>query len=206
MIISAVFLAFISVEPARCLSGGHNPPDDHFLVQTVSTSDRGVALARTEELDQLYARLASKETDEQTAEKLISAIEMIWLESGSQTVNFLMERVLAATRSQNYDLSIKILAKVTEIAPDYAEGWNQLAVAYYLSENYDHTLPPLLRALALERRHFKAIEGYGVLMREMNNKRAALSAFRRALTINPHSASAREAEAELSREIDGQGI
>lgn len=166
----------------------------------------GVKISRAEKLDRLYARLSDKDINEQAAQELISVIERIWLESESDTINLLMERALSATRAQDYGISIQILNKVVELAPEYAEGWNQLAVAYYLSENFDHTLPPLLRVLALDRRHFKALEGYGVLMREIGNKRAALSAFRRVLVINPHSSSAREAEAELSREIDGQGI
>ncbi|MDZ4789711.1 MAG: tetratricopeptide repeat protein [Hyphomicrobiales bacterium] len=175
-------------------------------IQKATNSEAESPLARAERLDKLYTRLANKDISERAAQELVSVIERVWLDSGSHTVDFLMERALAATRSQNYDISIQILNRVVELAPDYAEGWNQLAVAYYLSENFDQTLPPLLRALSLDRRHFKAIEGYGVLMREMGNKRAALSAFRRVLVINPRSSSAREAEAELSREIDGQGI
>ncbi len=207
MIVPALLVALIFEQVAAAPAGGHAPARAVSAAsEQFSAADSRSGLSRAEKLDQLYARLADRTLDEENSEKIIAAIEMAWLESGSETVNFIMDRVLTATRSQNYDLSIKLLTKVTEIAPDYAEGWNQLAVAYYLSENYDHALPPLLRALSLDHRHFKAIEGYGVLMREMNNKRAALSAFRKVLAINPHSATAREAEAELSRDIDGQGI
>lgn len=162
--------------------------------------------SRETQLLALYTRLALPSNSAETVEALSTAIEKLWLESGSDTVNLLMQRALNATRDRNYALAIKLLTAITGIAPGYAEGWNQLAVAYYLSNNYDHALPPLLRALAIDRRHYKAIEGYAVLMREVGEKRAALSAFRRALTVNPHLKSARDAVEELSREVEGRGI
>ncbi|MDX2264699.1 MAG: tetratricopeptide repeat protein [Hyphomicrobiales bacterium] len=164
------------------------------------------ARSRSRQLDQLHATLLIPDLQPDAVERVVAAIESLWLQSGSPTVDLLMERALQATQQRNYALSIKVLTAVVEIAPEYAEGWNQLAVAYYLSENFDQTLPPLLRALKLERRHFKALEGFGVLMRDLGEKRAALGAFRKALSLNPHSASAREAERELARDVEGQGL
>jgi len=43
-------------------------------------------------------------------------------------------------------------------------------------------------------------------MQELGDKKAALKAFRHALSVNPHLEDARQSERELSREVEGQGI
>jgi tetratricopeptide (TPR) repeat protein len=64
----------------------------------------------------------------------------------------------------------------------------------------------LRRVLAIDPRHFKAIEGLGIILRETGNKKAALEVTRRALAINPYLKSAKQAAEELEREVEGQGI
>ncbi len=160
---------------------------------------------RRQTLDTLYDQLLQAK-DSETVTFLTEAIEKVWLDSGSHTVNLLMERALLAVNGQKLDQAIAILAAVTKIAPDYPEGWNQLAVAHFLKEDFDKALPPLIRALDLEPRHFKAMEGLAVLMREIGQKKSALKAFRRALELNPHLGQSRQAIEELSREVEGQPI
>ncbi len=160
---------------------------------------------RRQTLDTLYDQLLQAR-DRETVTFLTEAIEKLWLDSGSHTVNLLMERALLAVNGQKLDQAIAILAAVTKIAPNYPEGWNQLAVAHFLKEDFDNALPPLIRALDLEPRHFKAMEGLAVLMREIGQKKSALKAFRRALELNPHLEQSRQAIQELSREVEGQPI
>ncbi len=160
---------------------------------------------RRQTLDSLYDQLALAK-DTETAAFLTEAIEKLWLDSGSDTVNLLMERALLSVSGQKLDQAVAILTAVTAIAPDYPEGWNQLAVAHFLKEDYESALPPLIRALELEPRHFKAMEGLAVLMREIGQKKSALKAFRRALELNPHLGQSRQAIEELSREVEGQPI
>jgi tetratricopeptide (TPR) repeat protein len=158
-----------------------------------------------EALDVLYGRLSAAASEDDSS-LITEAIERLWLKSGSPTVDLLMERALISTRSEQYDLAIALLTRVVEVAPGYPEGWNQLAVAYYRKADYQAAVIPLQRALILEPRHYKAIEGMGVLMRELGDKPAALAAFRRALQLNPTSKAAKDAEEELTREVEGQRI
>jgi tetratricopeptide (TPR) repeat protein len=161
--------------------------------------------ARRRALDVLYEQLRSVSTPDRVAVTM-EAIERLWLESGSPTANLLMERAFLAVRAQNLELAIEILRSLTAVAPAYAQGWVQLALAYMAAGRSDEAQPALLRALALEPDHFKAVEAYAVLLRGKGEKRAALAAFRRALALNPHSEYARMAEEALTREVEGRGI
>jgi tetratricopeptide (TPR) repeat protein len=140
------------------------------------------------------------------AERLASAIELLWRQSGSETVDLLMERSTLALQAYDFDLAFKYLSAVVRIAPDYAEGWNQLANVYLLKEEYPAAMRQLRHVLALDPHHFVAITNLGRILRELGNKRSALNAFRLALKANPFMLTARQAEDELGREVEGQQI
>jgi tetratricopeptide (TPR) repeat protein len=160
---------------------------------------------RLEFLNSLYGQL-QQAADEEAAERVAKAIERVWRQSGSDTTDLLMERAGIALQGKNFELATKILSGLVEIAPDYAEGWNQLASVYFLQEDYDKAMRGLRRVLSLEPHHYKAIEGLALILREMGDKKGALRATRRALTIYPHLKSAQQALDELTRDVEGQGI
>ena len=161
--------------------------------------------ARVEVLASLYDQLKTSDSDA-SSDLIASAIEKVWSQSGSDTANLLMERAGLATKNHDYDLAISILSALTEVEPRYAEGWNQLATIYFLREDYENAMRQLKHVLALEPNHFKAIEGLSIILRETGQKKAALQATRKVLAIYPHLKSAKQAEEELSREVEGQGI
>jgi tetratricopeptide (TPR) repeat protein len=160
--------------------------------------------ARAELLTSLYDQLKAAESDA-SSELIASAIEKVWGQSGSDTANLLMERAGLAIKSRNYEMATSLLTALTEVEPRYAEGWNQLATIYFLREDYENAMRQLKRVLALEPHHYKAVEGLSIILRETGRKKAALLATRRVLAIYPHLKSAKQAEEELSREVEGQG-
>jgi tetratricopeptide (TPR) repeat protein len=160
---------------------------------------------RTEFLSSLYNQL-EQAPNEEAAEGVAKAIERVWRQSGSDTADLLMERAGIAIQAKNFELATQILTGLVEVAPDYAEGWNQLASVYFLQEDYDKAMRGLRHALALEPHHYKAIEGLSLILREMGDKKGALRATRRALSVYPHLKSAQQALDELTRDVEGQGI
>lgn len=161
--------------------------------------------ARSKLLDDLYAHLATAE-DATQAQPIMTAIERLWLYSGSDTVSVLMDRAHAAIAAKRYDLALKLLDAVVEQAPDFAEGWNRRAYVYFAENDYQRALGDLRRVLALEPNHFKAIDGLGQILKEIGQKKAALKAFKEVLQINPNFPGAHQAVEELQREVEGQGI
>ena len=60
--------------------------------------------------------------------------------------------------------------------------------------------------LALEPRHFKAINGLATILREFGEKRGALKAYRKLLDVHPFAADAQQAVKELEREVEGESL
>lgn len=156
-------------------------------------------------LDELYARLATA-PDQQTAAQVMQAIEQLWLHSGSATADLLVARAGAAAEAQNRDLAMKLLNAAVELQPDYTEAWNRRAYLYYLDNDFKRALGDLRRVLALDPRHYKALEGLGNLLLQLGEKKAALEAYESALKVNPNLSDAKKARDELKVQVEGQGI
>jgi tetratricopeptide (TPR) repeat protein len=181
------------------------PPQETEQQPAVRKQQRITRQNKTAALTSLYDQL-QKAQSEEAAEVVAKAIERVWRQSGSDTADLLMERAGVAIQAKNFDLALQILSSLVEIAPSYAEGWNQLATVYFLQEDYQKAMRGLRQVLALEPRHYKAIEGLSLILRELGDKRGALRATRRALTVYPHLKSAQQVEDELRRDVEGQGI
>jgi tetratricopeptide (TPR) repeat protein len=180
-------------------AGGPEKPLHSRKTQRVTKQSRAAFL------NSLYDQLKAA-PNEEAADLVSKAIERVWRQSGSDTADLVMERAGIAIQAKNYELAIQLLSGLTEVAPDYAEGWNQLASVYFMQEDYEKAMRGLRRVLALEPHHYKAIEGLALILREMGDKKGALRVTRRALGVYPHLKSAQQAEDELQRDVEGQGI
>jgi len=179
------------------------PPKDPIAKlgeATPSTSEE-----RDRLLTNLYALLATAEGEE-PANRIAGAIERLWSFSGSDTVQLLMDRANKALKEKNTALAIRFLNSAVELAPDYAEAWNRRAFVYFSDQSYERALGDLRRALALDPNHFKALEGFGQIMKDFGRKEAALRVLRRLLEVHPYASGVKQAIDELARDVDGQGI
>lgn len=156
-------------------------------------------------IDELYARLATA-PDEATANKIAQAVEQMWQHSGSPTADLLLARASAAAEAQNRDLAMKLLNAVVELQPDFTEAWNRRAYLFYLDNDYKRALGDIRRVLALDPRHYKALEGLGNLLLQLGEKKAALEAYESVLKVHPNLPDAKKARDDLKVEIEGQGI
>ncbi len=167
--------------------------------------EKAVPQDRDSLLAELYTHLA-KAHDANEAAPISEAIEGLWLQSGSDTIGILMSRSARAIEDKKNDLAMQFLDAVTELAPDYAEGWNRRAYVQFLQNNYEGAVGDLRRALALDPNHFKALEGLARILRETGQKKPALQAYKEILKISPYQEGAKDAVDELSVEVEGQGI
>lgn len=190
--------------PAEATPDPAEPKARAKLPQRNSTLPRTPA-EREKTLGDLYALLATAD-DEDAAKAIADAIERVWLHSGSATVDLLMERSNKALSEKNNELALKLLDAVVDLAPDFTEAWNRRAYVHFVRKDTERALGDLRRALALDPNHFKALDGFAQILREMGQKKPALKAFRQLLDIHPYWSGAQQAVEELEREVDGQGI
>ncbi len=135
-------------------------------------------------LDQLFGALRAAEADEWQV--IEDEIRLLWGQSGSPSIDLLLKRGFAALAAKETDAAIEHFTALVENAPNFAEGWNARATAYFNAGLLGPSLDDIRRTLALEPRHFGALAGLGYIFEEMGDEQAALAAFYRVLQIHPH--------------------
>ena len=156
-------------------------------------------------LDNLFSELA-RSRNEAEGKAIETAIEQIWLQSGSPSIDILMQRGLEAFEAKNYERAFFYFNEVVVLAPEFAEGWHKRATVYYVQNNYSRALADLEHVLRLEPRQFVAMGGLALLLEELGDKKSALEVFRHALAINPWLDGAAQTEKSLSLDVEGRGI
>jgi len=144
--------------------------------------------------------------DEASARHVEARIWALWMATPSDTAQLLMSRVKTAVDAKQLDVALELLDALVQLRPDYVEAWNRRATIYYLKDDYDHALRDLEQVLAREPRHFGALAGLGMIMRDLGDDRRALDAFRKALAINPHLEKIPELVKTLTEKVEGRDI
>lgn len=129
-----------------------------------------------------------------------------WSRSGSASMDLLLQRGREALRAGDHRAAIDHLTALTDHAPDFAEGWNARAIAYFNAGLYGPALDDIGRTLTLNPNHFGALAGLGMILRELDDKARALAAFRAALAIHPHQERIKEAVSRLEAETGGREL
>ncbi len=160
---------------------------------------------RDKVLAELYDQLG-RAKDAEAAGPISDAIEQVWRLSGSDTIDLLMSRADTFVKQSDLDMALQVLNQVVELAPQDAEGWHQRATVHYLQQDDQQALADIRRALVIDPQHYKALDGLGVVLQRLGDRKGALEAYRKALKVNPFLESARQAVEELSRAVDGQDI
>jgi tetratricopeptide (TPR) repeat protein len=160
---------------------------------------------RAKLLDDLYAHLATAANDD-AAKPIAEAIERVWQTPGSDTILALVERAGKAANSQRNDLALQLLTAAVELAPDYAEGWNRRAYVFYAEGDYERAMGDLRRVLALDPNHFKALDGLGQLMRQLDRKAQALRVYEKLQAVHPAWPNIQTLVDELRRDVEGRAL
>lgn len=160
---------------------------------------------RAAALKGLYERLAAAPTPDM-AKAVAQALERIWRTSGSPTLDLLLARATEAIEARRLDLAQSLLSSVLELQPDFTEAWNRRAYAFNAADDPQRALADLRHVLALDPNHFRALEGMGIMMRGLGEKKAALAAYKKLLEVYPFFEGAAKAVEELTVEVEGQGI
>jgi tetratricopeptide (TPR) repeat protein len=203
--IPAIVVAALIGLPAFSYGQGSEPaPETLSPAPTPAPAPESKAPAEAD-LDTLFSELKNAPNAD-AAKAAEAAILRRFLTSGSDTVDLLMTWAIDSMNKEDYPLALDILDNIVTIKPDYAEGWNKRATVYYLADEYAKSLADIRRVLSLQPRHFGALSGLGMIMRELGEKKKAITAFREALAVDPYLESVKKALEELEKENAGQAI
>jgi tetratricopeptide (TPR) repeat protein len=163
------------------------------------------AVVRRAKIDALFIRLAA-EPDPEAAERLAEALEIVWLQSGSETADLLMQRASAAMSSGRYQVALALLDKVVVLEPGWVEVWNRRAAVRAELGDVDAAMADIDRVLKLEPRHFRALAAMGTILEKAGFEQRALEIFRRALAIFPSQPLLQDHIERLEIAVEGRGI
>jgi hypothetical protein len=181
-------------EPAK-------PADQKFRPRPVVRE----ATQRAKVLDELFKRLAAT-TDPDEGKGIAGAIERVWLRSGSDTADLLMQRAAAAVQAKDLPLALELLDRVVAIEPDWVEAWNKRATARFMTNDVNGAMADIDRVLKLEPRHFGALAGMGFILEREGLDKRALEVFRHVLTIYPGQPDIKKLVDRLAPEVEGRDI
>ncbi len=157
---------------------------------------------REARLDALFERLKD-ETDAEKAELVAEEIWAIWLDSGSASVNMILRRGTAAEKKLNIDLARRMYDHVTELSPDYAEGWARSARLAYSENDLSRAYAEATQALILEPRHFYALWTMGNILEKMGRGTEALQAYEEAHALYPELDALKKRVQFLESQLNG---
>jgi tetratricopeptide (TPR) repeat protein len=171
------------------------PPAPAAAPPTPPTTD-GKAAADTK-LDQLMAELA--QPGRKDWERVQAQITRIWSHSGSPSMDLLLSRGNEALAAEDYPLAVEHFSALIDHAPDFAEGWNGRATAYFMMGEYSLSITDVEHVLVLNPRHFGALAGLGFMLEELDDPRLALRAFEQAQKLNPNQPTVNDAISRLGK-------
>ena len=114
------------------------------------------------------------------------ALWAIWFRSGDESVDAMLREGARYIEKEHYREAIQKLTEVIQAAPEFAEGYNQRAIAYFMLEEWENSIDDCEEAIELNPCHFGAFAGMGHCYLRLGYLREAMDAYQQALKINPH--------------------
>jgi tetratricopeptide (TPR) repeat protein len=142
------------------------------------------AVGRMDDAPALIAAL--RDADELVRAIAEGALWAVWSRSGDARIDDLLKRGVAQMRGEHFGESIATFTRVIELKPDFAEGWNKRATAYFLAGEYRRSLADCDEVIKRNPQHFGALSGYGQIYLQLGQPEKAIEYFRRALEVNPN--------------------
>ena len=158
------------------------------LAQVGTMADVPVRVATLRDPDALVRALAE------------GALWEVWSRSGDRETDLLLAIGTEQLGARQLPSAIAVFTKVIERRPDFAEGWNKRATAYYLAGDYARSLADCDEVIKRNPQHFGALSGYGMIYIELDQPGRALTYFERALAVNPNMRQV-EATVEVLRRL-----
>ncbi|KJS25656.1 MAG: hypothetical protein VR75_10285 [Hyphomonadaceae bacterium BRH_c29] len=155
--------------------------------------------------DEMFEKLKTAPSESE-ANDVAQDIWASWMESGSATVDMIMQRGVEAQMVGDAETARTFYDRVILIEPDYPQAWFRRAGIFLAEENFPEALRDLNETLKLEPRHFGAWAGLGSVFETMGAKDQALEAWREALAIYPFMRDGLQAEKRLTKAAEGQGL
>jgi tetratricopeptide (TPR) repeat protein len=177
-------------------------PHQALATEPAAVEQKDPDASPKQRLDDLFVAL-KRQRDPDQAKTISDQIRAEWADSGSATVNLLMQWAIKAVAEKRNAAALDFFDQVIALKPDYVEGWNQRATLNYAMGDYARSMADINQVLRIEPRHFGALAGMAAILSETGKDELTLKVWQRFLEIYPADRGAQEQVTKLSEKLAG---
>ncbi len=126
----------------------------------------------------------------------------IWSRSGNDDVDKMLNVGKRHIENEKFTEAIEQFSAVIEVAPNFAEGYNQRAIACFVIGEWEKAIEDCKQTVKLNPYHFGAYAGMGHAYLRLDDIEEAIETYKQALTINPNLISIAKVIIQLRRVLE----
>ena len=171
-----------------------------FFLNSVSFSND-----QEKELDKLFLELKKN-----IPTKSVNIEQKIWLlwstHPSDEKLTSMLDEGSRLVQDQKLLRAISVFTEAIELDPSWAEAWNKRATVLYMIGEFQKSQNDIDRVLELEKRHFGALAGQGLVNIQLQNYEKAIKSYQMAEEIYPAMKSPKLMIKQIEELIKKQSI
>jgi len=171
-----------------------------FFLSSVSFADD-----QERELDKLFLEL--KKNIPSKSSNIEQQIWLLWSTHPSdEKLTSMLDEGSRLVQDQKLLRAISVFTEAIELDPSWAEAWNKRATVLYMIGEFQKSQNDIDKALELEKRHFGALAGQGLVNIQLQNYEKAIKSYQMAEDIYPAMKSPKLMIKQIEELIKKQSI
>ena len=160
---------------------------------------------RDVELDKLFLEL--KKNIPSLSSGIAQQIWMLWsTHPTDQKLTSILDEGSRLVQDQQLNRAIDVFTEAIELDPAWAEAWNKRATVFYMVGEFQKSQDDIDKVLELEKRHFGALAGQGMVNIKLKNYDKAKRSYQKAQEIYPALESPKVMIEQIEELIKRQSI
>ena len=157
------------------------------------------------ELDKLFLELKKN-----IPTKSVNIEQKIWLlwstHPSDEKLTSMLDEGSRLVQDQKLLRAISVFTEAIELDPSWAEAWNKRATVLYMIGEFQKSQNDIDKVLELEKRHFGALAGQGLVNIQLQNYEKAIKSYQMAEEIYPAMKSPKLMIKQIKELIKKQSI
>ncbi|MBT6197358.1 MAG: tetratricopeptide repeat protein [Pelagibacteraceae bacterium] len=157
------------------------------------------------ELDKLFLELKKN-----IPTKSVNIEQKIWLlwstHPSDEKLTSMLDEGSRLVQDQKLLRAISVFTEAIELDPTWAEAWNKRATVLYMVGEFQKSQNDIDKVLELEKRHFGALAGQGLVNIQLQNYEKAIKSYQMAEEIYPAMKSPKLMIKQIEELIKSQSI
>ena len=158
------------------------------------------------QIDNLFNQLKTT-TNYEVSKKIESKIWELWSTHPSENRLTVLLTDGSFYVSQNkLGMAYETFTKAIELDSNWAEAWNKRATVLYLMGKYELSQADIDKVLEIEKRHFGALSGQGLVQTALSNYQKAIDSYIEVHKVHPYMKSPLIMIEKLQKQIKKESI